>query len=227
MRDSFTVLRDSNMILLSRELFRKYGDLHWWPAKSRDEVVIGAILTQNTSWNNVATAIERLRSAGSETLADISIMDEKELASAIHSSGFYNQKAKRLKTISKEILSRYGQLENMIGKDPHEIRSFLSGLSGIGQETLDSIMLYALDYPVFVVDKYTRRLLVRLGFITDRIRDSEIKTAIEGIISDLWELKNFHACIVALSKEYCRSKPECNNCPLRNSCRYYIETISP
>lgn len=227
MRDSFTVLRDSDMILLSRELFRKYGDLHWWPAKSGDEVVIGAILTQNTSWNNVVTAIDRLRSAGFETLSDISMMDEKELAGAIHSSGFYNQKAHRLKTISKEIMSRYGRLDNMIGKDPDEIRSFLSGLAGIGQETLDSIMLYALDYPVFVVDKYTRRLLVRLGFITDKIKDGEIKTGIEGIMTDTWELENFHACIVAVSKEYCKSRPECKNCPLTTKCRYYIETISP
>ncbi|MGC8505366.1 MAG: endonuclease III domain-containing protein [Thermoplasmata archaeon] len=227
MKHSLAVLRDSDLILLSSELFRKYGDLHWWPAKSRDEVVIGAILTQNTSWNNVITAIDRLKSVGSETLADISMMDEKDLAGTIRSSGFYNQKAHRLKTISKEIIRRYGRLENMIGKDPDEIKSFLSGLTGIGQETLDSIMLYALDYPVFVVDKYTRRLLVRLGFITDKIKDSDIKAVVEEVMTDTWELKNFHACIVALSKEYCRSKPECDDCPLRNNCRYYIETISP
>jgi endonuclease-3 related protein len=220
-------LNDEDVLYLEDSLFKKYGDLKWWPAKTRDEVLIGAILTQNTSWNNVVTAIKKLEDENALTLTKIASMEFTKLAEAIHSSGFYNQKTRRLKAISNEILMKYGKLENMMGKDLNEIRSFLSGLDGIGQETLDSILLYALDYPVFVVDKYTRRLFIRLGFISDSLNDHEIKASVEKNITDFQKLKNFHATIVALSKEYCKSKPECAHCPLNMRCRHYMATISP
>ncbi|PYB68893.1 endonuclease III domain-containing protein [Thermoplasma sp. Kam2015] len=198
------------------DLFCIYGDLRWWPADSRDEVVIGAILTQNTSWNNVEKAISRLKENGLMTLADISRCDRQKLAEIIRPAGFYNQKADRLISISRSVVERFGSIENI--KDLQTAISFFSGLKGIGQETLDSILLYALDFPVFVIDRYTKRFIERCYGITGE----NIKRDVEEEINDVRRLKNLHAMIVQISKDHCRKVPECEGCPLNNRCIYFL-----
>ncbi|CAC11466.1 conserved hypothetical protein [Thermoplasma acidophilum] len=197
------------------DLFRVYGDLHWWPADSKDEVVIGAVLTQNTSWKNVEKAIERLREKGLNSLAAISKCDVKDLAETIRPSGFYNQKAERLIALSKALMERFGGIDSI--HDLETAVSFFSPIKGIGQETLDSILLYALDLPVFVMDKYTARFLDRCY----GIRGGDIKKDVEGEIKDVERLKNLHAMIVQISKDHCKKVPECDGCPLNTKCEYY------
>ncbi|KAA8922773.1 endonuclease III domain-containing protein [Thermoplasma sp.] len=197
------------------DLFRIYGDLHWWPADSKDEVVIGAILTQNTSWKNVEKAMKSLKERHLNSLAEISRCDVKDLAEIIRSSGFYNQKAERLISLSRSVIDRFGGLENI--RDAGVAESFFSSMKGIGRETLDSILLYALDFPVFVVDKYTIRFLERCYGIPGK----GIRESVEAEIKDVDRLKNLHAMIVQISKDHCKKIPECDGCPLNSKCRYY------
>ncbi len=209
-------------------LFETMGDLGWWPADTPDEVTIGTILTQNTSWNNVEKALGKLREAGLLSLRGISGTDTETLSALIRSSGFHNQKAKRLKDLSGKILTEYGTLEDMATRSIAEIADFLRPINGIGQETLDSILLYALDKPVFIMDNYTWRIFSRLGIISDYNRRVELKERVPAQLSnDVEKLKNFHGLLVELAKKHCKKKPACSGCPLSGSCKYYREMMLP
>ncbi|MGC8609076.1 MAG: endonuclease III domain-containing protein, partial [Thermoplasmata archaeon] len=197
------------------DLFRIYGELGWWPAQSREEVLIGAILTQNTNWKNVEKAIENMKKNGILTLSDINKIETERLSEIIKSSGFHNQKAERLKILASLILQKYGKLENM--KDLSDARSFLSSIKGIGPETRDSILLYALDFPVFVIDSYTIRFLSRYSNIDDY---GNLATDVTKNIPTVDRLKNFHGMIVQVSKDYCRKDPLCDLCPINEKCMY-------
>lgn len=206
-------------------LFAEMGDLGWWPAESADEVVIGAILTQNTNWNNVEKALAELRKAGLLSLESLSRVETGELSSLIRSSGFHNQKAARLKDLSSRIVSGYGSLERMSLNDTLELVDFLRPIKGVGQETLDSILLYALDKPVFVLDNYSTRIFSRAGF---SVLENDIRKHVaEELSHDVERLKNFHAMLVQLAKNHCRKKPSCKGCPLSASCKYYREFMFP
>jgi len=205
-------------------LLKAYGEQGWWPADTPFEVCVGAVLTQNTAWRNVERAIENLKREGllsPEAIAEIDIGRLKEL---IKPSGFYNQKAERLKLLS-EFIVRKGGIENLKREGRKRLRRELLSIKGIGRETADSILLYALEKPSFVVDTYTRRLLFRLG-ITEREDESyeEVKALFEREIPP--ERKNvklyneFHALIVKHAKVHCRKKPRCGGCPLRSFCRF-------
>ncbi len=197
------------------DLFQIYGDLGWWPAETAEEVVVGAILTQNTNWKNVEMAIKNMKRHGIFTMNDIKNTSTERLSDIIRSSGFHNQKAKRLKNLASSIIEKYGNLDNM--KDQGDASSFLSSIDGIGPETRDSILLYALGFPVFVVDKYTLRFLSRYAGITD---DRNLGENVVNELLQVQKLKNFHAMIVQISKDYCRKKPECQNCPVNEKCLY-------
>ncbi len=201
-------------------LYSTYGTTGWWPADSPDEVIAGTILTQNTSWTNVEKAIQALKANGPVTLQSICSMPLELLEAKIRSSGFYRQKAARLKDLSCAILRNYGSVESMAMHHQDEVSDFLKNIKGVGQETLDSILLYALGKPVFVVDKYTARIFQRTGLM-DKPDLRSIKNEVHSLLDKNTDaLKNFHGMIVYLGKDYCRTKPLCGNCPVNNLCAY-------
>lgn len=206
---------------LNETLRSHYGELGWWPAESPDEVLIGAILTQNTSWSNVEKSISELKKNSLISIKRISETRWENLAPIIRSSGFYNQKARRLVSVCSAIMGKYGSLLEMSKKPMQEISEFLISLKGIGEETRDSILNYALDYPVFVVDKYTFRILERTGIMNSGGIDDVKKMVKDTLGGDLGTLKNLHAMIVYLGKDFCRTKPDCPNCPVNRDCKYW------
>ena len=206
---------------LNDALYTHYGDVGWWPGESPDEIIIGAILTQNTSWSNVEKSIRELRRNHLISIRSISETRWEDLAPMIRSSGYYNQKARRLVSVCSAIVEKYGNLLKMRASPLQEVSDFLISLKGIGEETRDSILNYALDYPVFVVDKYTFRILDRTGIMHVGGID-DVKKMVNGSIgSDLKDLKNLHGMIVYLGKDFCKTKPDCERCPIRKDCEYW------
>lgn len=218
------------MIVLDvyKRLQVEMGDLGWWPAETGDEIIIGTILTQNTSWNNVEKSLESLRKNDLISLRGLCNTDPEQLSEIIRSSGFHNQKARRLIGLSRRIVDTYGDLSRMSQDSTDSLREFLSAAKGVGRETMDSILLYALSKPVFVVDKYTERIFSRTGVISDYRDLLDLQTRIPDILeNDVEKLKNFHGMIVQLAKDHCRKKPACESCPLSVGCRHYSEAILP
>lgn len=204
-------------------LLNRYGDLKWWPAETKDEVVIGSILTQNTSWSNVEKCIKNLKKENICSLSALSSLKPEEVAPVIRSSGFYNQKAKRLVELSHIITERYSSLEKMSELPVDELEEFLKDLNGVGRETMDSILSYALQKPVFVVDKYTIRIFSRIGIKFGSPDIDSIKVLVsENLGNDGDMLRNFHAMLVYLGKDNCRTKPLCVECPVKSVCDYFI-----
>ncbi len=190
---------------LYRLLKDHYGEQHWWPADTPFEVAVGAILTQNTSWKNVEKAIYNLKKHN--CITPERILQCKELEELIKPAGFYRQKAERLKNIASFFLRK--DIDKM---STEKLREELLNIKGVGKETADSILLYAFDRPVFVVDKYTYRLFVRLGVWKGRFDYEGIRNLVEREIKDVGDLKEFHALIVEHSKRICKKKPLCNEC---------------
>jgi endonuclease-3 related protein len=217
-----------------RILRRAYGPQRWWPvtprggtrpaytggprnARQRFEVAAGAILTQNTAWTNAARAIESLNRLGAMSAAGIDALDERSLAGAIRSSGYFNQKAKRLKALAVFFLARRSVT-----------REALLALNGVGPETADSIMLYAFDAPVFVVDAYTRRLFGRMGLIDPANSYEEIRKVLErNLPASVYVYKECHGLIVEHGKRICGSVPLCEKCLLRRLCGWYLRSSKP
>jgi endonuclease III related protein len=198
-------------------LFAASGPQHWWPGRTAFEVIVGAILTQNTSWTNVEVAIRNLRSEKLLTSRAIETVPVARLARLIRSSGYFRQKAKKLKCFVHFLRSEYGgSLKRMFATPTAALREKLLGVHGIGPETADSILLYGGNHPVFVVDTYTRRLLERHQLATSAQRYDEIRELFERNLSGDAALYNeYHALIVRTGKEYCRTRnPRCNECPL-------------
>ena len=203
-------------------LLNHYGKQNWWPAETRYEVVVGAVLTQNTSWKNVERAINNLKMENLLEEEKILNIDEDKLKQLIKPPGFYNLKAKRLKNVTKFIVDNYGNTEEMAktDKDTLTLRTELLSINGVGKETADSILLYALDRESFVVDAYTKRMFVRLGIIDEKAKYDDIKVLFERHLpKDLEVYKEYHALIVEHCKRFCRKKPLCDNCPIRTFCK--------
>jgi endonuclease III related protein len=210
----------------SGELLRYYeamsgalGTMHWWPAQTPFEVIVGAILTQSTAWGNVERAIVNLRSARMLTPSAMFRARPSHLAALVRPSGYFRQKAKKLKAFVRFLHAGYGgSLRRMFLTPTLELREKLLSVHGIGPETADSILLYAGNHPVFVVDAYTHRIFGRHG-ITDGTPDYEkVRAFVENTIPRQAELFNeFHALIVNTGKTWCRkSAPRCEDCPLRS-----------
>ncbi|OQX90946.1 MAG: endonuclease [Candidatus Coatesbacteria bacterium 4484_99] len=198
-------------------LIEELGPQKWWPADSPWEVIVGAILTQNTNWKNVRKAIENLKGAGLFSIENIVSADIKDISELIKPSGYFNQKAKKLKAIAIHIKRNYGYDLNELFKKPvDELRAELLSIWGIGKETADSIILYAAEKPVFVVDRYTIRILSRHGLIDDDYEYDDIqKLFIETLPKDTRIYNEYHALLVNIGKNYCLKKePRCENCPL-------------
>ncbi|MDD5504111.1 MAG: endonuclease III domain-containing protein [Candidatus Omnitrophica bacterium] len=198
-------------------LFKSYGRQNWWPAKSPFEVIIGAILTQNTNWSNVEKAIKGLRRKGLLSPPALRKAKLGTIASAIRPSGYYNMKAVKLKCFLHFLFSEHkGRVSNMRISDTALLRARLLEVKGIGPETCDSILLYALDKPVFVVDAYTRRLAGCMGLADDtKSYDFISKMFMDNLPRDTRLFNEYHALIVRHAKNTCRKKPICSQCVLR------------
>jgi endonuclease III related protein len=208
------------------ELLRYYeamsgalGPMHWWPARTPFEVIVGAILTQSTAWGNVERAIANLRAARLLTPAAMLRVSTPRLAALVRPSGYFRQKAKKLKAFVRFLQHEYrGSLRRMFLTPTAELRVKLLSVHGIGPETADSILLYAGNHPVFVVDAYTHRIFGRHGITDGKPEYEKVRVLIESAIPVQAQLFNeFHALIVNTGKNWCRkSAPRCEECPLRS-----------
>ncbi|SVB94276.1 uncharacterized protein METZ01_LOCUS247130 [marine metagenome] len=203
-------------------LIAAYGPQHWWPgANNPFDVCVGAILTQSTSWTNVEKAITMMRNAGALSLIGIYEMPEKELSELVHSSGYFNVKARKLKALTQHVFDRHGgDLPAMLGQPWADLRAELLEVYGIGEETADDIVLYAACAPSFVVDTYTKRIVDRIG-IPPALNRYESYRALfmDAIPQDVSIYNEFHALLVKLGKDVCKkSSPLCQECPLTEIC---------
>ena len=196
-------------------LYAHYGELHWWPADSPYEVMVGAVLTQNTAWFNVKKALAGFGTRLDPLFVVTASMDD--IRDIIRPAGFYNQKSVYLKTLTKWFIGHGCSVDLIKSQPPEQIRRELLALRGIGAETADSILLYAFDFPTFVVDNYTLRLTQRLYASGNRLSYDEAQRLYMKALDKSY-YNNCHAMIVEVSKDYCRSKPLCDNCPLRGVC---------
>lgn len=199
----------------------RFGFLNWWPADSREEVVVGAILTQQASWKNVEKAIANLKSADMISVEKLAKTDLGKLERLVKPSGFYKQKARRLKSLMKYVYENYASFENLFNKNVEELRKELLEQNGIGKETADSIVLYAAGKPVFVIDAYTKRIVERVYGL--KMDYDDLQNFMENKIERNTVLyKDFHAQFVELGKNYCRTKPLCDDCPLNVFCKFNL-----
>jgi len=206
------------LLSVFRALHAAYGPQHWWPAETPFEVMLGAILTQNTAWTNVERAIARL--AGQVPLEPTAILGlaADALAEAIRPAGYFNVKAARLRAFCRDYLAD-GGYEGLVGLDTHDLRQRLLAIHGIGPESADDMLLYAFDRPVFVVDAYTRRVFTRLGLLAGDEGYERIRHGFEAALGPDVPLYNeYHALIVRHGKDWCRTRPRCDGCCLRERC---------
>ena len=222
-------------------LLERWGPQHWWPAHSRFEVIVGAFLTQNTNWGNVEKAMAKLRAARKLSLDGIRAIAEAELAELVRSSGYYRQKAHRLKRFVAWLDQTYcGSLDRMFAQPTEKLRAELLALHGVGPETADSILLYAGGHAVFVVDAYTRRIFERHKLVSKKAKYDELRVLVEGSLATFdgdcprgsdpmhppsrmshaersetaQHYNDLHGLIVRTAKEHCRTKAACAGCPL-------------
>jgi endonuclease-3 related protein len=197
-------------------LFAAFGPQKWWPAETAFEVILGAILTQNTAWKNVAAAIGNLRRCGLLDFDRICGLGTAELAVIIRSSGFYNQKARKVKAFCSHIQTNWGGvLDDFLAQDADALRTDLLAIRGIGPETADSIVLYAAFKTTFVVDAYTYRVFSRHGWVDESISYDELREYFMGAMEpDVPLFQEYHALLVRTGHLYCRKKPLCDSCPL-------------
>ncbi len=197
------MISKDNLLALYSRLYESYGPQQWWPAESRFEVMVGAVLTQNTSWKNVEKAIQNLQNANSLNLSTFHQLDVNELAILIRPSGYFNVKARRLKNLCAWLQEK-GGVNAISNWETDELRNALLGVNGIGPETADDILLYAFDRPIFVIDTYTRRLLKSLNLIEGKESYESLRANFETALMDDTNLFNeYHALIVRHAKQKC------------------------
>lgn len=203
-----------------QKLLEHFGKQHWWPAETRFEVIIGAILIQQTNWRAVERAIENLKSEGLLNPTSLATASLERVQRLIRNLNFYRQKARRIVNFSRHLFERHdGSLDKLFGKSIEEVRKELLSLDGIGKETADSILLYAADKLIFPIDAYTIRLCKRLG-VKD-LKYEDLRRYFENSLpKDLEVYKEFHALIDKLGKTYCKVKPSCDGCPLTDECGF-------
>lgn len=237
--------RTASLLRYYVAMLRRYGPQNWWPAESHFEVIVGAYLTQNTNWTNVERAMANLRRARALSVKGIRELPLARLQQLVRPSGYFRQKAIKLKTFIRFLDKNYsGSLDRMFAQPTDKLRAELLALNGVGPETADSILLYAGNHPVFVVDAYTRRILERHKLITARTKYEEIRALMEQAVtgadpqslvttngsdprhpvsrisrmsrSELAQHYNeLHALIVRVGNQYCRKTAKCEECPLR------------
>ena len=205
------------LLKIYQSIYNYFGPLNWWPGASPFEVMLGAILTQNTAWKNVEKAINNLKKENLLEPQKLYRIKQEELAQLIKPSGYYNIKARRLKNFINLFINDFkGSTEKMFSGDSGELRKKLLNVNGIGPETADSILLYAGEKPFFVVDAYTRRIFSRHKLISEDSTYYQIQEFfIKNLDRDVKLFNEFHAQIVMLGKTVCTSKnPDCTKCPI-------------
>ncbi len=197
-------------------LYKRYGPQSWWPADTELECILGAILTQNTAWKNVEKALENLKRNRLISIGKLALISTEALAELIRPSGYFNQKAIKIKNFIRFIIENYdGELQRMFEEDTQNLREKLLSTKGIGPETADSIMLYAGKKPIFVVDAYTQRILSRHALIPEDATYGEIQEIfMDSLTTDAKLFNEYHALLVKLGKEQCKKGPICEGCPL-------------
>ncbi|ROQ92126.1 DNA-3-methyladenine glycosylase III [Desulfosoma caldarium] len=213
------VMRPQPALILRRlfeTLLAAFGPQGWWPADTAFEVIVGAILTQNTAWNNVTLAIERLKAKDLLNPQKILSTDPENLRECLRPSGFFNQKARYLLAFCRHLQSHHaGNLSAFLAQDMAALRQELLGIPGIGPETADSIILYAAHQPSFVVDAYTRRILANHGLVPSTIGYEALRHYfMDALPADVYLFQEFHALLVRVGHLYCRKKPRCEPCPV-------------
>jgi endonuclease-3 related protein len=204
------------LLEIYKRLYRVFGLQHWWPGESPFEIAVGAILTQNTNWGNVEKAIENLKRDKVLNAKSIHRMRIHILASLIKPAGYFNVKSKRLKAFIDFLMNEYhGSMQRMGNEETQTLRMKLLKVHGIGPETADSILLYALEKPLFVIDAYTKRVLSRHGIMEHEKPYEEFQELFHSSLKrDVKLFNEYHALFVRLGKTYCRKKPRCEGCPL-------------
>jgi endonuclease-3 related protein len=204
------------LIKIYQSLLGRFGPQHWWPGETQFEIITGAILTQNTAWPNVEKAIANLKAACLLTPEKLCNIQIQKLAELIKPAGYFNIKAKRLKNFLTWLFKHYdGQLTNLHSVNTSRLRAELLTVKGIGPETADSILLYAFDREIFVVDAYTARVAVRHRLIEPSVDYDRLQQLFQANLpADVRLFNEFHALLVRLGKEFCRPTPKCDGCPL-------------
>ena len=205
--------------LIYQKLYSLFGSQRWWPADTHFEVMVGAILTQNTNWQNAEKAITNLKKHKLLQPHKLYKLSRKRLASLIRPAGYYNIKAKRLKNFLKFFIKYYnGNVKKILRQATPSLRQQLLSVNGIGPQTADSILLYALKRPIFVVDAYTKRILLRHHFTGEDAGYDKIQNLfMQNLKSGVKLFNEYHALLVKLGKEFClKNKPKCNLCPLNS-----------
>jgi len=200
-----------------------YGPQYWWPAQEPFEVIVGAILTQSAAWRNVEKAIANLKAAKALSPKALRRLSLSEVAALIHPCGYYNAKALKLKSLAHWLGQHYDDSLNklFIGNTDH-LRQQLLSVHGIGQETADSIILYAAHKPIFVIDAYTCRIINRIGLAPDSNNYAAYQTLfMDNLPTDAGLFNEYHALLVCLAKGVCRNRPLCQQCCLNSICRFY------
>ncbi len=216
----------NQLMSIFESLLSHFGPRHWWPAESPLEVIFGCILTQNVAWKNVEQAISNLKARNLIDIKSMLAVDNDELAELIRPARYYNQKAAALKNICCFILENYdGSLSELFKLEIAELRKQLLKLKGVGKETADSIILYAAEKPIFVVDTYTKRIFSRLGFLPHDIDYDEVQNFFTcSLPAEPYLYNEYHALIDALGHNICKSRnPYCSKCPLSAQCKKYAE----
>ncbi len=211
--------REHLLLNMYQTMLEIMGPSHWWPGETPFEVAVGAILTQNTNWGNVEKAIRNLRDADCLTPDAMLAMPETQLAALIRPSGYYNMKAKKLKTFLVWLQETCdGDITQLATRDADTARTELLSVKGIGPETADSIALYAASLPTFVVDAYTYRILTRHGLVPEDIDYHGMRDFFMDVLpQDVSLFNEYHALIVRVAKEWClKAAPRCATCPLRD-----------
>jgi len=199
-------------MVVYQRLYEAYGDQSWWPADSSFEVMVGAVLTQNTAWTNVEKAISNLKHADSLTLESLLALSDETLAQLIRPSGYFNIKAKRLKNLCLWLAENGGE-SKLAAVDTGTLRSSLLQVNGVGPETADDILLYAFARPVFVIDTYTRRLFSKLCLIQGSEPYEDLRQIFEvELEADACLFNQYHALIVRHAREKCQQMAECRHC---------------
>ena len=209
------------LLRIFHRLYSDYGPQHWWPGDGPFETIVGAILTQNVSWNNAERAINRLKQEGILSPSGLREVAIEELASLIKSSGYFNVKAKKLKAFAEHLGKNYGDnLEEMLQREPDTLRRELLSIYGIGEETADDIMLYAGGWPVFVIDAYTRRILERLDLVCEGQTYAELQAFFHSHLPrDARLFNEYHALLDHHAGVTCvRRDPRCSDCSLLDLC---------
>jgi endonuclease III related protein len=208
---------------LRASLAEAYGpQTAWWPAESAFEVCVGAILVQNTTWQQVTRAIANLKAAGALDLGVLLSLRTDAVEDLVRPSGTFRQKARRLETFCRHLMTHWeGDLSNMLAQDGATLRAELLGIWGVGEETADAILLFAAHRPAFVVDAYTTRIVRRLGLVAeDGTRHDVRPLFVDALPPDAAVMREMHALLVTHAKAHCRAAPLCIGCPLAPRCAY-------